>query len=171
MQARRHRVSTLLEFRISERDGPRASPVIKSMSASSYPGDASWLVANPTSCQGGSLALRCAPLALLSHSAAGGLQSATLVLIIAENSNNWGTTGRLVDVHRLFVDWPEGNGRNDVMVGGGPGFRRSGQGVTWHCDNDTNIFNQDANCSLLWNSGSYAPATAANVLHSNWIAW
>jgi hypothetical protein len=96
-----------------------------------------------------------------------GLQSATLILNIAENSNNWGTSGRLVDAHRLLVDWTEGNGRNDVMVGGGPGFRGTGEGVTWHCGNDTNIVNQAANCSPLWNGGNYATATAPSVLHLN----
>lgn len=96
-----------------------------------------------------------------------GLQSATLILNIAENSNNWGTTGRVIDAHRLLVDWTEGNGRNDVMVGGGPGSRGTGAGVTWHCGTDTNIFNQIANCSPLWNGGNYAAATAPGVLHSN----
>lgn len=104
-----------------------------------------------------------------------GLQSATLVFTIAENSNNWGTTGRFVDAQRLFVDWTEGNGRNDVMVGGGPGFRGTGEGVTWHCGKDTNIFNQVANCSPLWNGGNYAPASAPSVLHTNGllgqVAW
>ncbi len=96
-----------------------------------------------------------------------GLQSATLVLDIAENSNNWGANGRLVDVHRLLVDWTEGNGRNDVMVGGGPAFRGTGEGVTWHCSKDTNVVNQSANCSPLWNGGSFAAATAPGSLHTN----
>ena len=96
-----------------------------------------------------------------------GLQSATLVVTIAENLNNWGASGRLVDAQRLLVDWTEGNGRNDVMVGGGPGFRGTGEGVTWHCGKDTNIVNQVANCSPLWNGGNYAAATAAGVLHTN----
>ena len=96
-----------------------------------------------------------------------GLQSATLVLTIAENSNNWGASGRLVDAHRLLVDWTEGNGRNDVMVNGVSAFRGSGEGVTWDCGKDTNIFNQSANCSPLWNGGSFAAATAPGVLHTN----
>jgi hypothetical protein len=88
-------------------------------------------------------------------------------LNIAENSNNWGTTGRVVDAHRVLNDWSEGNGRNDVMVGGGPGFRGSGAGVTWHCGNDTNILNQVANCSTLWSGGTYAAPTSPGVLHLN----
>jgi hypothetical protein len=96
-----------------------------------------------------------------------GLQSATLILTIAENSNNWGASGRLVDAHRLLVDWTEGNGRNDAMVGGGPGFRGTGEGITWNCSKDLNIANQSANCSPLWNGGNYAAATAPGALHTN----
>ena len=96
-----------------------------------------------------------------------GLQSATLILTVAENSNNWSASGRLVDAHRLLVDWTEGNGRNDVMVGGGPGFRGTGEGITWNCGKDLNIANQSANCSALWNGGNYAAATAPGTLHSN----
>ena len=104
-----------------------------------------------------------------------GLQSATLILNIAENSNNWGASGRLVDAHRILEDWTEGNGRNDVMSGGGPAFRGSGEGVTWNCAKDANISNQTANCSPLWNGANYAPATAPAALHSNGllgqVAW
>lgn len=96
-----------------------------------------------------------------------GLQSATLILTVAENSNNWGASGRLVDAHRLLVDWTEGNGRNDVMVGAGPGFRGTGEGITWNCSKDLNIANQSANCSPLWNGGNYAAATAPGALHTN----
>jgi hypothetical protein len=96
-----------------------------------------------------------------------GLQSATLILNIAENSNNWGARGRLVDAHRLFADWTEGNGRNDVMAGGRPGFRGTGAGVTWDCSRDTNIGNERANCTPQWNGGSYAAATATGNLHRN----
>lgn len=95
-----------------------------------------------------------------------GLQSATLVLNIAENSNNWGS-GRAVDAHRLLADWTEGNGRNDVMVGGGPGFRGTGEGVTWKCAKDTNINNQNDDCTAPWNGGTFAAATAASNLHTN----
>jgi hypothetical protein len=96
-----------------------------------------------------------------------GLQSATLSLTIAENSDNWGATGRLVDAHRLLSAWTEGNGRNDVMVGGGGGIRGAGGGVTWHCAQDVDIANQRPNCSPLWNGGNYSPATSPGVLHSS----
>lgn len=95
-----------------------------------------------------------------------GLQSATLVLNIAENSNNWGANGRMVDVHRLLTDWAEGNGRNDVMAGGGSGFRGTGEGVTWECARDSNINNQASDCISEWNGGSFATASAS-VLHTN----
>jgi hypothetical protein len=96
-----------------------------------------------------------------------GLQSATLVLDIAENLNNWGSDGRPVDAHRLLTDWAEGNGRNDVMVGGGPGFRGTGQGVTWECAIDSNINNTVEDCQSEWNGGNYAAATSPSASHTN----
>jgi subtilisin-like proprotein convertase family protein len=96
-----------------------------------------------------------------------GLQSATLTLDIAENSNNWGPTGRPVDAHRLTVDWTEGNGRNDVMVGGGPSFRGTGEGVTWECAKDSNIANHNDDCLAQWNGGTFAAATAPSHNHTN----
>jgi hypothetical protein len=95
------------------------------------------------------------------------LVSATLVMNIAENSNNWGTSGQVVDIHRLLTDWTQGNGRNDVMVGGGPSFRGTGEGVTWNCSSDADISNQRADCGAQWNGGSFAAATAPGLLHTN----
>lgn len=93
-----------------------------------------------------------------------GLQSATLVLNIAENSDNWGSSGRLVDAHRLLAEWTEGNGHN---IGDGPNFRGTGEGVTWKCAKDANISNQNDDCTAAWNGGAFAAATAASVLHTN----
>ncbi len=93
-----------------------------------------------------------------------GLQSATLTLNIAENSDNWGPTGRFVDAHRLTADWTEGNGKNE---GPGPHFRGTGEGVTWKCAKDTNINNQNDDCVTPWNGGTFAAATAPSVLHIN----
>ncbi len=96
-----------------------------------------------------------------------GLQSATLILNIAENSNNWGTTGRPVDAHRLTVDWTEGNGRVDFMVGGGPPNRGTGEGVTWECAKDSDISNHNDDCLSQWNGGIFAAATAPSNNHTN----
>ena len=93
-----------------------------------------------------------------------GLQSASLKLSIAENSDNWGTTGRLVDVHRLLADWTEGNGHT---IGSQPNFRGTGEGVTWKCAKDSNIANQNDDCTSPWNGGTFATATAPSVLHLN----
>ena len=93
-----------------------------------------------------------------------GLQSATLVLTIAENADNWGSTGRLVDAHRLLADWTEGNGHT---VGDQPNFRGTGEGVTWNCAKDSNIANMNDDCLSQWNGGVFAAATAAPVLHTN----
>jgi hypothetical protein len=93
--------------------------------------------------------------------------SATLVMSIAENADNWGPAGQLVDVRRLLVDWTQGNGRNDVMAGPGPSSRGSGEGVTWNCSKDADIGNQRADCASRWSGGSLAPASAPGVLHTN----
>ncbi len=98
-----------------------------------------------------------------------GLQSATLILNIAENSDNWGNEGRLVDAHRLLEEWAEGNGRNAIMVGSGPGFRGTGEGVTWRCARDSDISNQSGDCSNPWNGGTFANATAAGNLHTKFL--
>lgn len=97
-----------------------------------------------------------------------GLKSASLALNIASNDNNWGA-GRPVDVHRLLVDWTEGNGRNEINVGGGQPNPGTGEGVTWNCAKDGNISNNRADCPTLWNgaSNSIALATAPGVLHTN----
>ncbi|MCI0489398.1 MAG: hypothetical protein L0229_22625, partial [Blastocatellia bacterium] len=73
----------------------------------------------------------------------------------------------LVDAHRLLVDWAEGNGRNSVMAGGGPGFRGTGEGVTWECAKDTNISNHAPDCAMQWNGGDFAVAATASTLHTN----
>ncbi len=69
----------------------------------------------------------------------GTVLSAKLRLTIVDNGDNWGTTGRTVDAHRLIADWTEGNGtEND---------RGTGPGATWSCAIDSLIQNQSKNCS------------------------
>ncbi len=65
--------------------------------------------------------------------------SAKLRLNITDNGNNWGATGRTVDVHRLLVNWIEGNGTENS--------RGTGSGATWNCAIDSFIQNQAKNCS------------------------
>jgi hypothetical protein len=77
----------------------------------------------------------------------GTILSAKLQVTIVDNGNNWGTTGRTVDVHRLINDWGEGNGtEND---------RGTGSGATWNCAIDSIISNQAENCSGVteWEMG------------------
>lgn len=91
----------------------------------------------------------------------GTVLSAKLRLTITDNGNNWGTTGRPVDLHRLLSNWAEGNGtEND---------RGTGSGATWNCATDSNISNQNDDCSgatawemnnsSLWSFASAATAT------------
>jgi hypothetical protein len=69
----------------------------------------------------------------------GTILSATLQLTITDNSNNWGSEGRTVDLHRLISDWIEGNGtEND---------RGTGNGATWNCAIDSLIQNLVKDCS------------------------
>jgi hypothetical protein len=69
----------------------------------------------------------------------GAVLSAKLQVTITDNGNNWGSTGRTVDLHRMIASWDEGNGtEND---------RGNGNGATWNCAIDSLIENQAKNCS------------------------
>ena len=93
--------------------------------------------------------------------------SAKLRLTITDNGNNWGTTGRTVDVHRLLSDWAEGNGTESN--------RGTGPGATWNCATDSNIANQNDDCtgSTAWNMNNsslwpfVSAATATTTITSN----
>lgn len=77
----------------------------------------------------------------------GTVLSAKLRVKITDNANNWGASGRTVDVHRLLSDWVEGNGTESD--------RGTGSGATWGCAIDTIIENQAKNCSGIteWEMG------------------
>jgi hypothetical protein len=95
-----------------------------------------------------------------------GITSATLILSIAENGNNWGATGRTVDAHPLLTTFAEGNGKN-AGVPASESTRGEGAGVTWNCATDTAIENQATDCDPQWNGGTYGAATAPGALHTN----
>jgi hypothetical protein len=85
--------------------------------------------------------------AIASAVGSGAVLSAKLRVTIVDNGNNWGTTGRTVDLHRLISDWTEGNGtEND---------RGEGNGATWNCAIDSLIENQAKNCTGVteWEMG------------------
>jgi hypothetical protein len=65
--------------------------------------------------------------------------SAVLKVSIVDNGNNWGTSGRPVDIHRITLDWTEGNGTESN--------RGNGLGATWNCAFDSLIENTAKNCS------------------------
>ncbi len=77
----------------------------------------------------------------------GTVTSATLRLTIADNGNNWGATGRTVDVYRMLADWAEGTGTETS--------RGSGLGATWNCAIDSQIANQAKDCAGMtgWEMG------------------
>lgn len=79
----------------------------------------------------------------------GEVLSAKLRVTIVDNGNNWGTSGRTIDVHRLVKDWVEGDGLET-------NYRGTGSGATWECAVDSNIANQSKNCSgtTEWEMGN-----------------
>jgi alpha-tubulin suppressor-like RCC1 family protein len=106
-----------------------------------------------------------------------GLKSATLVLTIMDNSDNWGRNDiRSVDAHRLLVNWTEGNGSNDEVK---QSVRGTDSGVTWNSSSDTDISNQNDDGSK-WDmlnpgkvskqGGKYADATAEGFSHYNGLS-
>jgi hypothetical protein len=89
------------------------------------------------------------------------LSSATLRLYIEENGNNWGPNGRTIDIHRMLDDWTEGNGFNDkpesmpLSQFNALKTRGIGLGATWKCATDTEINNQQTDCSPEWNGATF----------------
>jgi len=68
------------------------------------------------------------PAAIRGAVGADSLASARLELIIALNADNWGSSGRTIDLHRLTQAWTE-------------------LGATWNCADDTDPTNPVADCS------------------------
>jgi YD repeat-containing protein len=75
----------------------------------------------------------------------GTLLSATLELFIEHNADNWGSSGRSMDVHRLTEDWEE-------------------LGAAWQCANDTDLSNALPDCATPWPGGSVLASPAAMAL-------
>jgi YVTN family beta-propeller protein len=93
--------------------------------------------------------------------------SATLILTIIENADNWGQdNNRTVEAHPLLGDFSEGNGKN-TEVPGAEATRGGGPGVTWACATDNEIANHKADCNPMWNGGTFGMATALPVVHVN----
>jgi hypothetical protein len=80
----------------------------------------------------------------------GALLSATLELFIEHNADNWGSSGRSVDAHRLTEDWDE-------------------LGATWQCANDADLSNALPDCATQWPGGSVLAGAPDSVLHTNQI--
>ena len=99
--------------------------------------------------------------ALLQRVGSGTLQTAKLRLYIVANANNWGSSGRAVNVHRMTQAWSE-------------------QGATWNCADDANRFDSQADCSTGWKMASssqwpFLATAASTLLHQNnqtgWVEW
>lgn len=89
----------------------------------------------------------------------GTVTSAKLRLTITDNGNNWGATGRTIDLHRLISDWAEGNGTDND--------RGTGSGATWSCAIDSLIQNTAKDCS---GSTEWEMGQPNNPLVHPWIA-
>jgi RHS repeat-associated protein len=76
------------------------------------------------------------------------VRSAALELAIQNNGDNWGKSGRSVDLHRLAASWVEST-------------------ATWNCANDLDPANQQPDCAAQWAGGAYAAAPSATLTVSN----
>jgi hypothetical protein len=84
------------------------------------------------------------------------LVSAKVRLYIETNGDNWGSSGRPVDIHGLAVPWTE-------------------PGSTWNCAHDTNLANSSPDCSPTWGGGTFQVTPSDSIVHSNgqlgWVEW
>lgn len=76
------------------------------------------------------------------------VHSARLELSISDNGDNWGVSGRTVDLHRVTVPWFE-------------------TGATWNCAADSDPTNQQRDCSPGWSGGSFAAPPVGSVRVTN----
>jgi hypothetical protein len=86
------------------------------------------------------------------------LASARLQLTIALNADNWSSSGRTIDLHRLTQAWTE-------------------LGATWNCANDTSLTNPVADCAgeTAWdmdgpNPRPWVPTPTATQVITNGLA-
>ena len=88
------------------------------------------------------------------------IATAKLVMTVQKNSAEWGSKGRTVAVLPLKAGtFEEGNGTMKK-----PG---SGRGVTWNCNIDTNISNNDKDCNTNWKGGNVNLRSATSFVHTN----
>lgn len=79
------------------------------------------------------------------------VRSARLELFVEDNGNNWGSTGRTVDLHRVTAPWSE-------------------LGATWNCAEDTEPANHQPDCAVQWGGGTYDPTVLGSLLVTNGLA-
>jgi hypothetical protein len=95
------------------------------------------------------------------------LQSATLNMYINYNFNDWGS-GRDIEARPLTVTWEEGNGYNENII---VPVKGTGSGVTWNCAVDTNINNNNRNCSSSWNGGKFGSVASKVKITNGKTGW
>ena len=101
-----------------------------------------------------------------------GLLNASLVLTIDDSHPpvGWWPCGGYIGAHRLLEPWAQGNGR----TAGLPSSEQTlghGMGVTWNCPADLEISDWYPTCpDHPWGGGYYAPATAPDVYHFDYMS-
>ena len=78
----------------------------------------------------------------------GSVLAAHLELHVADNGDNWSSEGREVGAHRVIGAWTELE-------------------ATWNCGADTDVTNQQPDCSPQWDGGSFEPVASDLLLHTN----
>lgn len=96
------------------------------------------------------------------------LTKASLVFTIDETNpaKKWGSSGRLVNVYRIYESWAEGNGQ-DFGLASTTSTRGEGFGVTWRCSIDAKIENNKTNCATEWEGGGINASSTDSFLHTN----
>jgi hypothetical protein len=79
------------------------------------------------------------------------VHSARLELFVAGNGDNWGASGRTVDLHRVAVPWSE-------------------LGATWNCADDAEPGNQQPDCNPQWAGGTFDAGPSASLLVTNGLS-
>jgi hypothetical protein len=88
------------------------------------------------------------------------IASARLVMTVQKNTAEWGSKGRTVAVFPLkSASFEEGNGTLKKQG--------SGRGITWSCNIDTNISNNEKDCNKKWNGGDVNLRSASSFVHTN----
>ncbi len=92
-----------------------------------------------------------APASLAAALGGGQILAAQLQVGVAQNAQNWGSTGRTLGIYRLIAAWSE-------------------PAATWDCPADTNLDNAVPDCATPWSGGTFAAAPTSTALITRQIS-